>query len=269
VARIGTTTPGDLGPTDPVGGAGASEPSADTAQAADVPAARDAAGETPAGEATAGDATVRHPASAEAATEPSGAEGTRAETVGVRRSDRDGVDAEPAGRASARAVGLLVLVAVVVLIGDAVAKYFVVRDLTDHAPVRTLGGLVYLDLIRNSGAAFSMLSGQTWVFTVVAAAAVGWIAWLATRLRSLSWAVALGLVLGGALGNLADRVFRAPGFLVGHVVDYISLFGPDGQHFAIFNLADAMLCCGVALAVLLELGGRRRDGSRAARRSAA
>jgi signal peptidase II len=67
------------------------------------------------------------------------------------------------------------------------------------------------------------------------------------------------------LGNLADRVFRAPGFLVGHVVDYLSLFGPDGEHFAIFNLADAMLCCGVALAVLLELTGHRRDGTRAAR----
>jgi signal peptidase II len=154
-----------------------------------------------------------------------------------------------------------------VLAGDAIAKYFVVQKLTDHAPVRALGGLIYLDLIRNSGAAFSMLSGQTWVFTVVATLALVWICVLARRLRSLLWALALGLVAGGALGNLADRVFRAPGFLVGHVVDYISLFGPNGEHFAIFNLADAMLCTGVALAVLLELTGRRRDGTRPTRRS--
>ncbi len=166
-------------------------------------------------------------------------------------------------------MGLLLLVALLVLTGDAVAKYFVVRDLTGHPPVRTLGGLVYLDLTRNSGAAFSMLSGQTWIFTLVASLAVGWIAFLAARLRSRAWAVALGLVLGGALGNLADRIFREPGFLVGHVVDYISLFGPNGEHFAIFNLADSMLCCGVGLAVLLELTGRRRDGTRASRQPAA
>jgi signal peptidase II len=165
------------------------------------------------------------------------------------------------------AVAILAVVAAAVLAGDATAKHFVVARLTDHPPVRTLGGLVYLDLIRNSGAAFSMLSGRTWVFTLVASAAVVWICWLAARLRSTAWAVALGLVLGGALGNLADRVFREPGFLVGHVVDYISLFGPDGEHFAIFNLADAMLCVGVGLAILLELVGLRRDGTRARRES--
>ncbi|HWB38214.1 MAG TPA: signal peptidase II [Rugosimonospora sp.] len=170
-------------------------------------------------------------------------------------------------RARGRAVGVLVGVAAVVLAGDAVAKYFVVRDLTDHPPVRALGGLIYLDLFRNSGAAFSMLSNQTWLFTVVATLALVWIAVLAKLLRSYAWAVALGLVAGGALGNLADRVFRAPGFLVGHVVDYISLFGPNGEHFAIFNLADSMLCVGVALAVLLELTGFRRDGTRAGRRA--
>jgi len=175
-------------------------------------------------------------------------------------------DDSPTLRASAKATAVLFLVALVVLAGDAVAKHFVVAQLTGREPVRVLGGLVYLDLIRNSGAAFSMLSGKTWVFTLVAAVAVGWICWLATRLRSLPWAVALGLILGGALGNLVDRVFRAPGFLVGHVVDYISLFGPDGRHFAIFNLADAMLCVGIGLAILLELTGRRRDGTRIQRK---
>ena len=72
-------------------------------------------------------------------------------------------------------------------------------------------------------------------------------------------------LLGGAMGNLGDRLFRAPGFLVGHVVDFISVFSPDGHYFAIFNVADSALCCGVALAILLEITGRRRDGTRLAK----
>ncbi len=70
-------------------------------------------------------------------------------------------------------------------------------------------------------------------------------------------------MLGGALGNLGDRLFRAPGPMRGHVVDFISLFSSDGSHFAIFNMADTALSCGVALALLLELLGRHRDGTRA------
>jgi signal peptidase II len=79
----------------------------------------------------------------------------------------------------------------------------------------------------------------------------------------MPWALALGLVLGGALGNLGDRLFRAPGVFHGHVVDMISVFGPYGEHFAVFNVADSCLTVGVVLAVLLELTGRQRDGSRA------
>jgi len=176
-----------------------------------------------------------------------------------------GTEQQRVRRARPAAVAILAIVAAVVLAGDAITKYFVVAKLTDHPPVRALGGLIYLDLIRNSGAAFSMLSDRTWVFTVVATVAVAWICWLASRLRSFLWALALGLVLGGALGNLTDRVFREPGFLVGHVVDYISLFGPNGEHFAVFNLADSMLCVGVGLAIVLELAGLRRDGTRAPR----
>ena len=85
---------------------------------------------------------------------------------------------------------------------------------------------------------------------------------MAARLRSLPWAISLGLVLGGAVGNLTDRIFRAPGVFVGHVVDMVSLFDPYGQVWPIFNLADSALVCGVVLAVLLEVTGRQRDGSR-------
>jgi signal peptidase II len=149
-----------------------------------------------------------------------------------------------------------------VLLADAATKHVALAALEDRGPVRLLGGAVYLSLTRNSGAAFSLGSDHTWVFPIITAVVVTWIAWMAVRLRSLPWAVALGLVLGGALGNLADRVFRAPGLFVGHVVDMVSVFGPHGEYFPVFNLADSSLVCGVCLAVLLELTGRQRDGSR-------
>ena len=103
------------------------------------------------------------------------------------------------------------------------------------------------------------------MFPLITIGVVGWIVWMALRLRSLPWAISLGLVLGGALGNLIDRIFRAPGPFHGHVVDMISLFGPYGEYFPVFNLADSSLVCGVVLAVLLELTGRQRDGQRAGR----
>jgi signal peptidase II len=82
----------------------------------------------------------------------------------------------------------------------------------------------------------------------------------AGRMRSAGWAVALGLVLGGALGNLADRMFRAPGVGRGHVVDWISLFSPDGHVWPIFNLADSAIVSGAVLAAILALRGIDIDG---------
>jgi signal peptidase II len=161
-----------------------------------------------------------------------------------------------------RAVLVLAATAVLVLLADAATKQLALAALEGRGPVRVLGGAVYFSLTRNSGAAFSLGSEHTWVFPIIAAVVAAWIAWMAVRLRSVPWAVALGLVLGGALGNLADRVFRAPGLFVGHVVDMVSVFGPYGEHFPVFNLADSSLVCGVVLAILLELSGRQRDGSR-------
>jgi signal peptidase II len=161
-----------------------------------------------------------------------------------------------------RPIGLLALTGVLVLLIDVLTKQLAVSQLTGREPVRLLGGAVYLDLVRNSGAAFSLGTGYTFIFPVITIAVVAWIAWTARRLRSAPWAMALGLVLGGALGNLADRIFRAPGPMVGHVVDMVSLFAPRGEVFAVFNAADSALCVGVSLAVLLELTGRRVDGTR-------
>ncbi|SCG63420.1 signal peptidase II [Micromonospora inositola] len=162
-----------------------------------------------------------------------------------------------------RAVGALLGVALVALLADLVTKQWALTALTGRPPLGLLDGTVYLTLTRNSGAAWSIGSGHTWVFPLITLGVIGWIAWMAARLRSVPWAVSLGLVLGGALGNLTDRIFRAPGHFVGHVVDMISLFDPYGQVWPVFNLADSSLVCGVLLAVLLELTGRQRDGRRA------
>ena len=172
-------------------------------------------------------------------------------------------DAEQAATGvSAAAVTVLGVVAVLGVALDQLVKELSTNGLTENEPVRTLGGLVYLCLWRNSGAAWSVGSGHTWVFPLVAIVVAGGIGWVAVHVRSKPWAVALGLVLGGTLGNLGDRLFRAPGVLRGHVVDMISVFGPDARYFPVFNVADMCLTVGVVLAVVLELTGRARDGSR-------
>jgi signal peptidase II len=145
---------------------------------------------------------------------------------------------------------------------DIFTKQLALTNLSDGSVVRLFGGLVYFDLTRNSGAAFSIGSRFTVIFPLIAVLVVVAIAFLARRLRSTPWAVALGLILGGALGNFIDRLFRAPGPLHGHVVDFISVFAPGGEDFPIFNAADSALCIGVGLAILLEFTGRRRDGTR-------
>jgi signal peptidase II len=163
---------------------------------------------------------------------------------------------------------LVAATAGIALIADQVTKHFATELLERGEAVRLLGGLVYLSLVRNSGAAFSLGSDYTWIFPLITLVVIGWICWMTRRLRSLPWALALGLVLGGALGNLGDRLFRAPGPFLGHVVDMISLFAPYGEKFAVFNVADSCLSVGVCLAVLLELTNRGRDGSRTPQRAA-
>lgn len=165
--------------------------------------------------------------------------------------------------ATGRTVRLLSVIAVLVLAADITTKVLAVARLSGREPVELLGGLVYLQLVRNPGAAFSLATGYTWVLTLVAVAVVAVIIRVARRLRSTGWAVALGLVLGGSLGNLTDRIFRSPGPLQGHVVDMVSVFGPNGRSFPVFNVADSGIVCGGILLVLLALLGRELDGSRA------
>jgi signal peptidase II len=166
-----------------------------------------------------------------------------------------------------RASWLLAALAAGVVLVDQVTKQLAVANLADAEPVRLLGGALYLVHTTNSGAAFNLGSGYTWVFPVIAFVVIGWIGWMTLRLRSLAWAVALGLVLGGAMGNLVDRLFRSPGPFQGEVVDMISLFDPYGRVWPVFNIADSSLVIGVLLAVWLELTGRRRDGTRVSGRT--
>jgi signal peptidase II len=165
-------------------------------------------------------------------------------------------------------VRLLGAIAAVVLAADVVTKVVGVAQLEGRDPVPLLGGLVHLQLVRNPGAAFSLATGYTWVLSLVAVAVVVVIVRVARRLRSTGWAVALGLVLGGATGNLVDRIFRAPGPLRGEVVDLVSLFAPDGRVWPVFNLADTAIVTGGVLLVVLAVMGRELDGTRTQDRTA-
>lgn len=171
----------------------------------------------------------------------------------------------PAPAVRRRAVTALILTAVLVVAADLITKTLAITHLSGRDPVRLLGGLVYLTFTRNAGAAFSLGSGYTWVFPIIAIVVLGVIIFLARKLGSVPWAISLGLIAGGALGNFGDRLFRAPGPFRGHVVDFISLFDAEGRVFAIFNTADMALTFGVILAILLELTGRLRDGGRLSR----
>lgn len=172
------------------------------------------------------------------------------------------------GPARPRRAGVLALTATGLLLADLVTKIIVVAELIDREPIKLPGGFLWLTHARNPGAAFSFAEGATVVFTAVAALVVVVIIRTATRLRSAAWAVSLGLVLGGAAGNLVDRLFRSPGPLRGHVVDWISLRTPDGRMlFPIFNFADSGIVCGGILAVLLAMLGYEMDGTRTTGRS--
>ena len=155
-----------------------------------------------------------------------------------------------------------------VLLLDVVTKVVAVAALEGESPVRLLGGGLYLVLYRNPGAAFSLATGITWLLSLVAVAVAVVILRLAPRLRSAGWALGLGLVLGGALGNLVDRFFRSPGPLRGHVVDFLSLLAPDGSVWPVFNLADSAIVSGGVLLVVLSLLGLDYDGSTTRQRRA-
>lgn len=158
-----------------------------------------------------------------------------------------------------RRVGLLLGVAVFVLAADIISKALVVAKMPAREPIRLLGGFLTITYTRNGGAAFSIGTSMTIVFTLIAAGVIVYILRAARNLRSIVWAITLGLLLGGATGNLVDRIFRAPGPFQGHVVDWIEL-----PHWPVFNLADSAIVCAGVLVVLITMRGIRMDGTRPA-----
>lgn len=186
-------------------------------------------------------------------------------------ADRDGQDRErldEAGEQDARPgpptgappgkrrVAVLFVVALVAYAVDLISKVIVVAELEHHAPVEVVGDWLRFEAIRNAGAAFGFGEAFTVIFTLIAATVIVVIIRLARKLYSLPWAIALGLLLGGALGNLTDRIFRSPGVLQGAVVDFIA-----PKYFAVFNLADSAIVCGGILIVLLSFRGLDPDGT--------
>jgi signal peptidase II len=158
-----------------------------------------------------------------------------------------------------RRIAVLVGVAAFVLAADIITKAIVVSHLRPDQPVHLLGNVFEFWLTRNPGAAFSVGTGETAVFTVIAFGVIVYIARTARKLYSAGWAIALGLLLGGAMGNLGDRIFRAPGLFRGDVVDWI---GVVPRYYPIFNLADSAIVCGGILTVVLAMRGYHLDGTR-------
>lgn len=141
---------------------------------------------------------------------------------------------------------------------DQGAKFLVQSNMTLGQRIPVLGELLQLFYITNSGAAFSLGSGYTWIFSIAASAVTVFIVLFARRIRSLRWAVLFGMLLGGTLGNLIDRLFREPGFGIGAVVDFLQvIYFP-----AIFNTADCFIVASMGLFIILTLKGIRLDGTR-------
>jgi signal peptidase II len=152
-------------------------------------------------------------------------------------------------------VGLLVLFL------DQLTKALALAHLTPGEPVNVIGTLLKFNLIRNSGAAFSLGSGYTpYISAIQIAVALG-VIYLSRRLGSAVWAVAFGLLFGGAVGNILDRIFREPSPFHGHVVDFLQT-----PHWAIFNVADMAVTSAAVLLVIQTLRGIRLDGTREQRK---
>jgi signal peptidase II len=147
-----------------------------------------------------------------------------------------------------RRLPLALAIAAGVVVLDQATKLWAVRTLTDHEPISVLGDFLQFRLLYNPGAAFSMGENFTWVFAVVAAVAAGWLLWAVTRPQPKARLIGFSLLLGGATTHLGDRLFRAPGFARGHVVDFI-----DYNDWFVGNVADIALFCGAVWIVLFGL----------------
>jgi signal peptidase II len=160
---------------------------------------------------------------------------------------------------------VLAIVASGVYAIDQISKYLIVANMTEREQIPVIGELLQFFFIKNSGAAFSLGEGMTWIFSIVATGVAVFIVVFARRIRSTAWAVLFGLLLGGNLGNLTDRLFREPSFGQGHVIDFLQLYAFP----AIFNIADVAIVSSMGLFILLTIRGIGLDGQRPAPASTA
>lgn len=147
--------------------------------------------------------------------------------------------------------------AVMVLALDVLTKALAVGLIPADRAVTVIADGVTLVVERNAGAALSIGQGHAWVFTVMLFAVIGALLWCGRRFDAGPVAVGAGLLLGGALGNLCDRVFRAPGPLTGHVVDFLAI-----GDWPVFNIADVGITCGVAILAWQSVFPARRAAPR-------
>ena len=151
---------------------------------------------------------------------------------------------------------LLLLVAITAIVVDFLTKEWVLATFHQGERVDVIGSLLQFTLVYNTGAAFSMGTDFTWVFTCIASVVVIAIAYMGLRVRSGWWGLTLGLMMGGAAGNLLDRFFRDPAPFHGAVVDFISV-----GNFPVFNIADSCVVVGACLVVVLTFKGLNLDGT--------
>ena len=131
---------------------------------------------------------------------------------------------------------------------DFATKTWAIANLDSRDPIKLIGSFLQLTLVKNSGAAFSFATGATFILSIFACCVVAAIAYYAPKITSKGWAIVIGLALGGIVGNLTDRIFRAPGFFTGHVIDWIEL-----PNWPVFNIADSAIVVATAIAVVLSI----------------
>lgn len=144
----------------------------------------------------------------------------------------------------------LFITAIVVLAIDLVTKVWAVANLENQSDIEVLGSFLKFSFLRNPGAAFSIGTNVTWVFTIISMAVSIAILVLAKKVVNRDWAIALGAMLGGALGNLGDRIFRSPEPFQGHVVDFILL-----PNYPMFNVSDSAVVIAAITMTILSIRG--------------
>lgn len=161
---------------------------------------------------------------------------------------------------------VVLLIGVAVVIVDQLTKWAAEQSLAGRPPVEVVGEYLRLTFVRNPGGAFSIGTQYTWLFSLVAVAVAVGILWYSRRVTSGWWLTALGVLLGGAVGNLVDRFVQPPGPGMGHVVDFLQL-----PHWPVFNVADMAVVGGAGAIAVLSLlgvdpsGGRQDDPAADAR----